>query len=286
MGRKNIFNLITGNAINVKIEYNRFKELIEEEIFYKKNHDSFTLFEYLDINFFRSWPYRHRAIDLDDYLTSIDIRDDNGDLKVFSLENLLLYIEIFLNLIYFSKLTDVIEKDYESTIDSDLFNTIFNNINDLLNSLNYKYTVINKSRVIIVEKDPIATNVAENNPEIADEIIEYRKYSLKGNINEKVRILKLLSNNLEGKLKSLKETSYSQLASDIGYLINNYDIRHNNKEGTYKKAYMKDITEEELEEIYDMTYELILSVYTTNNYLNYNKIIDELKKKYPDNNKK
>ena len=278
--RESIFTLMTTNKINVEREFLRLKELIEEDtITSEYNVEVSTLYDYLDYNYFRKWPLRNRAISLDDFFSSMNIRDNHG-LKEYTPDCLLLYIEVILNLLHFSKFENTINQDYGNKYDHEEFHLIMDNINSLLESLNYKYIINKKSEVVIMEKDAIATNVAENNFEIADEIIEYRKYSLKGNISEKARILKLLSNSIEAKLIALKGTSYNQIADDVGYLINNYNIRHNNCEGAHKKSYMNDISAKELEEIYDMTYELILAVYTTDNYLNYKVKIDELKKKY------
>ena len=287
--RKNIFNIIENNKLDIRREYYRIAKLIENDIFYRDMYglQSLTLYEYLNNNYFAKWPYRNRALSLGDYLSSIGIRNiDSKELNEYTIENLLLYIEVILNLIHFSKIKKNLIDKHNSYIDENIYNILMENIEDIFESLNYCIRALKDGRVIITEKDSIATNVAENNPDIADNIIEYRKYSLKGDITTKRKILNNLASDVESKLNLLKGTSYKELASDVGYLLNNYNIRHNNYDGIYKKDYMNNIDNNELEQIYDLTYELVLAVYTSEKYISCKQKISILKQKYLDTKNK
>jgi hypothetical protein len=44
------------------------------------------------------------------------------------------------------------------------------------------------------------------------------------------------------------------------YLLNNFDIRHNNRTGKSKKDFITNMAEDDLEKWYDKTYNSVLSV--------------------------
>jgi hypothetical protein len=115
---------------------------------------------------------------------------------------------------------------------------------------------------IIVEKNAVATEVADKNPEVADVIIEYNQYLLKDNLERKrIKLLKIV-HALDPKRAELS-TLNRQLTNDFFGLANNANIRHNNVTPDYKDynpkfAKMSDV---EKENIYDLTYEQALMLF-------------------------
>ena len=88
-----------------------------------------------------------------------------------------------------------------------------------------------------------------------------------------------MSKYFEGIRTKVKDFNES-LESDIGYLLNNFNIRHNNVDGQYAKAYMKQIGEKELLKIYDLTYFLLLVAIRGIELPQFNNEVKLLKQKY------
>lgn len=122
------------------------------------------------------------------------------------------------------------------------------------------YMPIEKDNItIFIPKSPETIAVSESNiiPDnlTAYEILKYYHHSLKGNIEEKGQILdKLHKKILEPQRKKLS------IENDLFYLLNNLNIRHNNitkDDKNYKQCIAK-MSDEELEEWYDITYRMCL----------------------------
>lgn len=69
-----------------------------------------------------------------------------------------------------------------------------------------------------------------------------------------------------------------QLESNVGYLLNKLNIRHNNIEGKNAKDYVKNLSEKELEEWYDETYQMLQLCILEHDNIGRNKKVDSLKK--------
>lgn len=117
--------------------------------------------------------------------------------------------------------------------------------------------------VIYVEKSPAAISVAENEEipkEISYKLISYNHHSMKGNLQEKKNIILKLAELLEAKRSELSIVD-KDFSSDLFYLFNNLNLRHNNIEpsikGKFKQA-IADMSSEKLEHWYDETYQMCL----------------------------
>lgn len=117
--------------------------------------------------------------------------------------------------------------------------------------------------VIYVEKSPAAISVAESEQipkEISYKMISYNHHSMRGNLQEKKNTILKLAELLEAKRTELAKVD-SKFCSDIFYLFNNLNIRHNNVDpsinGKFKQA-VADMPPEKLEHWYDETYQMCL----------------------------
>lgn len=117
--------------------------------------------------------------------------------------------------------------------------------------------------VIYVEKSPAAISVAESEQiqkEISYKMISYNHHSMRGKLQEKKNTILKLAELLEAKRTELAKVD-SRFCSDIFYLFNNLNIRHNNVDpsinGKFKQA-VADMPPEELEHWYDETYQMCL----------------------------
>ena len=85
---------------------------------------------------------------------------------------------------------------------------------------------------------------------------------MKGDLEGKRKSLLAIADYIEPILKSrkLQDNGYKQLESDVGFLLNCFHIRHNNKTGSKAQDYITSIDDEQLEEWYDNAYNTMLSV--------------------------
>ncbi len=123
----------------------------------------------------------------------------------------------------------------------------------------------NGEEIIIVEKNAVAIEVAEENPDLAETVIEYNHYLLRGNLKRKQELLKKISDALEPKRKHLNSIC-SKETRDFFYLINSMNIRHNNCDKSDSAKYNADFAEmsnREKEKWYDLIYEQGLYLFTS-----------------------
>lgn len=70
-----------------------------------------------------------------------------------------------------------------------------------------------------------------------------------------------------------------ELDDDIGFMLNNIHIRHNNKSGKSKKEYVSKTRKATMEKWYDETYQMLLLAFLLNEQPNRSKKINQLKEK-------
>lgn len=266
--RKNIFELMKGNEIDLYSEYYRLYKLFQRTDF----EDEGSVMKFIEWNYFSQWKHRKRYISINDLLNSLEISREYVTSDNITMEKLLLYCETIYNLI---NLIDCSILYSDNVID-----VLRNNILDLLEDLNYEIKINNKEQFVIIEKDKMTTAVAEKFSDITDTVIEYRRFSLKGNIEGKKAILSRLSEKIEPLRQKFNSTEYKSIIDDINMLLNNLNIRHNNLEGKYKKEYTINMAKEDLENWYNTTYDLILNALMLEDYIDNKKNIDELKSHY------
>ena len=139
-------------------------------------------------------------------------------------------------------------------------------------------TFVPKSQPAIVVSETLP-------PNLSYKVIEYNHHSMKGNLERKQATLKLLADQLEARKDELNSIN-SSLKSDLFFLFNNINIRHNNvdsKSNSYKEA-VADMTDDELEEWYDRTYDMCLYAFMALDQADRNAKVKALKAKI-DNSK-
>lgn len=85
-------------------------------------------------------------------------------------------------------------------------------------------------------------------PEISYKVLEYNHYTMKGDIARKKETVRILADQLEPKRADLTAIN-KELASNVFFMFNNMNIRHNNStEGdkNYREVVAK-MTQDELE---------------------------------------
>lgn len=256
MGRKNYFEKLE-REINLQREYEKIESLVlQSEAFGIPSIEN-------DIErYFINWKYKAY------YLSFYEIREQLGFTYGFdgvvavsygsidSINDFFDYCEMIVNMIYI-----IPEGKRLSHVDN--INKIKRLVNYDLNSLNHEIRKID-DKYLIIQKDAAVSEVVDIvKDSLAKIILEYNHYLLKGDLERKKAILLKIAHVLESKKQEIKKINY-QLHSDYSYLINNFNIRHNNCDisntKNYNEKFVK-MSDQEKEEWYDEIYQMGLLIF-------------------------
>ena len=196
---------------------------------------------------FHDWKSRNRFLSPYEMMMNFDINERKiVDINCFCVE-LLDILEFFLNII---KRCDVAIENYHVIVSNDYY-LLKGNINEFIEYFGYGVNYNEDSeQVIIFEKNQAAVAVAEiSESDTAKKILQYNNYKLKGDIESKKNIILLLASQLEPQRNVLENINKS-LVSDLFFMLNNMNLRHNNIESKDKnfKKIVGEMGNEELEE--------------------------------------
>lgn len=277
--RKNFYELLSEVNFNVLREYktlmNMFKteKVVEPFTGFSSRSQFFTtIYDRINTLYFRSMDFRGSFTSIDEMFDALKIPNISS-----KMDDLLLLCEILVAFLFNDMVMD----------DNNLYDAsknIMSNINYILEKTNHELHEIAQNRWVIVEKNKYAKQAAQiiDDPSVAIKLLEYNHFALKGNLDEKKNILLVVANYIEPLLKSrkLEKHGYKKLQSDIGFLLNNFNVRHNNKEGEKAQDYIVSLDDAQLEEWYDRIYNTALSVILLEEHLPVENEIAELKEKY------
>lgn len=269
MGRENIFEIL-----NKKMDVdNQIKKI--DDLLSKRSIGNGTLEDIIDAYCINDWKARGKCTSCEEIRKRLEITNFYINLGLKG-NQILLYLEYVRNLIWlcntkFLRNTKNYDNDYRY---------LQENVECLIEDLGYEPKIFEKDeKVLLVEKSATATAAAEivEQP-VACKVIEYNHFLMKGEIEEKRSILLVLANKFEAIQHEIKKID-SKLESDIGYLLNKMNIRHNNIEGKMENGYVANLSLKELEMWYDETYQMLLLAFLEKENAERHKKINELKKK-------
>ena len=237
----------------------------------------YSLEDFFDTFMFKTWKARGTCISCKDMRKTLNL-DEIVDSDDPSFEETISYCEYVANLI---KLYDKAElKEGVHLCKTSVAVAIITNLNSIMDWLNQEMVFFEKEeRVLITEKNAAVTAVAEYvDEELAYQIVKYNHYTLKGDISKKKEILLKLGSELEPKRKQLSPIN-SQLETNIFFMLNNLNIRHNNRSKKDKnyKEYVAKMKKNKLEEWYDELYQMMLLAMLELEQVERNQKINELK---------
>lgn len=281
MARRNIFEIANDNY-NFDDEfrriYNRFKTLDISSQRY-----NFTIEEFADANTIINWKARRGFNNCKELLKLLNLYDILADLGKLSFEEKMIWFEYALNLIF----TFHLEQSRENYLITNQINfteidAMLYDIKKCIESVGYETKLFPfEQQVIIVQKNACASSVAELvDDNLARQIFEYNRFNMKGEIGEKAKILVSLGYEFEGFRSELEKINKS-LASDIGLMLNGFDLRHNINVNPTKNPVSKKfilLTPDEQEKWYDKTYDLLLLAFLSIDGDKIQKEFKELKK--------
>lgn len=252
--RKNIFEILES-------KYNTFSEFVViEQLFnspllidnrYYVNGNQTTIVNAVNNTCFYQWKQRGTCLSAEDMMKKLELTG----LKALADEGKICKLEYICNMVNLVN-TKLFSPHFTKTREFLMFEQ---NINILLEHLNYEKHVFEEDeKVILIPKNPAATAVAEiSSEDTAIAILMYHHASLEGKLAEKKDILRRIAQEYEPTLDKPIEgfTDYFKTANNM---LNNLDIRHNNRDGKNKKELVLNLTDLELENWYDELYQLLL----------------------------
>lgn len=274
MARRNIFEIAKGNY-NFDNEFYRIYNWFTDEIVYADGNyyqrydipDSFydrrglTIEGFVNVYTILDWKARKGFTTTYELLKLIELDEIIRYSDSMTYEQKLLWFEYALNITEtFFYNADYLKKLNERYFDRDVIKVAKRDINACLESVGYESKLFkDEQQVIIVQKNAYATSVAELvDDDLAEQVFEYNRFNMKGDLEKKSRILVRLEKELEGKEAEMPK-EYKPLLRDIGNMLNNFDLRHHKDSNTQPVAKkFNKLTEEEQEQWYDKTYDLLL----------------------------
>lgn len=275
--RKSIFDIVSENTDMEKDCERILAMATKEKTLITGTYPDYTLFEFVEEHCFREWLHRGHCVDVDDYLEALDFNEWKYDAP-YEVDSFLTLIELVYNFWQLS---------YLKFQDGNLFLQWRGNychlkevMDDVLEQFNHKaYIDDTNQQVLVVEDKGEITAVSEIiNPELSFEVIRYNHRALKGEIEVKKSIILQLGAELEPKRKELSSIN-KQLAENIFFMLNNLNIRHNNRSKKDKnyKEYVAKMRKERLEKWYDELYQMILLAFLLLDNVERTERVNELK---------
>ena len=208
---------------------------------------------------FMKCPIRGTAISIDDLFETY-----SKHWAANTLEGLLLYCEIISNLIYTLPSNYLTDHDFCRNRDQ-----IISNVKYILEKTGNQLVVGAGKVLIVVPKDALVNAAIEDisDKDVGLAILEYGRFCNKGNLKRKRETLVKIARLLEPKLKDNKLTEpRKSLADNIDFVLNNFNIRHNNEAGKSANVLLPELTAQMLEIVYDDLYQAMLLFFELEKY--------------------
>ena len=259
--RKSIFDIAAEN-MDMGSEVQRLVAMAtKEKTLYVHSAFDETIFEYVDEYCFKTWEHRGHFVDVNDFLHALEY----GRLKiaaVHDVDSLLTLIELIYNFWELSNKKLVNDESGQELQWQGNYYHLKNVMDDVLGQYNHiAYIDEAQNCVLVVEDKAEVTAAAEimPTPALALDVVRYNHRTLQGETELKKKILLAMGAELEAKRKKLHEIN-APLESDIFFMLNNLNIRHNNKSKGDKnyKAYVAKMRKDSLEKWYDELYQMLL----------------------------
>ncbi len=269
--RKNFAQILQDNKIDIEVEYKKLYKLFYVDELFEDFSGSYPIYVAIGDSFDRI-HFRGLCLSIEEFDEKYGFEFVESP-ELFDIDILVTLMEYVYNMII----------GYNAGRNYMSFGNIIEYILKLAENIGYVQSRLN-NLIIFTEKSPAAIAVAESElipNEMSYKLISYNHHSMKGNLIAKKETLFQLGHILEGKRNDLIKAN-SKLESDLFYIFNKFDIRHNNHEKSSKGYYVKEIDEmpkRELEEWYDDTYEMCLLAFLEVEHLERKIRFDELKNK-------
>ena len=278
--RKSIFDIVA-EKMDLENEAERITAIAEDEkVIDDSLYNRYTLFQFVNVYCFRDWAYRNHFVDVDDFLNTLDY-EELKESASYDVDSMLTLIELIYNFWILSE-----QKVNDDSGDFGCFGNYYhlkNVMDDILAQYNHMAYIDKKNnRVLVIEDKVEVTAAAEIVPdELTLDVIRYNHKSLQGDIEAKRAILLRFGAELESKRKKLNQVN-RQLEDNIFFMLNNLNIRHNNRSKNNPSKYKEYVAKmriDRLEKWYDELYQMILLAFLLLDDVSREANVDELKRK-------
>ncbi|MBR3225761.1 MAG: hypothetical protein IKF78_10635 [Atopobiaceae bacterium] len=258
--RRTFAEVLRSSGIDVQAEYNSLQSLVFER---------YGLYTFMDSHFREVW-FADTAISLEDFNKrhNFDFDRVRSDASLDDLLDLCEYAYNFADV-----LTDVGVSGGGSCW------VVLEHINTLVDKLGYTDTR-DDGFVVFVPRDENIVAAAKVAPtHVAQDMLRYGYRGFEGDLGEKKSMLVRMLGEIEPKRKELERLSKS-LATDLFYIANNFNLRHNNIDPSDRGKYRPHIAEmgeNELEGWYDVCRDLCAASFLLLDYSERKSELDELK---------
>ena len=167
-------------------------------------------------------------------------------------DKLVLYIEIILTILKHLK-----KCVHGFPMLMDNVKMIIANATHLADVLNYEVKEWENTIILVPKKTELQLAekyLTKKNKTLALDVWHYEHNSMKGNIEQKKAVLQNLGAFVEPFLTKMR----SPLRENVGFLLNNIHIRHNNLKGAKANSFVQGLEPSELESWYDKAFALLL----------------------------
>ncbi len=271
-----LYDILNSKAISPIVEARRIATLFFDDSFRAGSYAPIVLKDYIASDF-RHMKCRGTYTNIDEYL-----REALPSINVFpfTVDHLAIYCEVIENLFHNRPLSGM----HDGAITR--VTQIEQNIHIIFEKTGYRF--IDKDGILYAtRKDQAVDEAVEHIPDdkVALDVLEYNRVSLKGNIARKREILASFGLYAEQFFKDHKfADQFKQLRSDVGFCLNNLNIRHNQTANKVSQRVLQGMTEEEVEQWYDRTYTLLISVVLMNTTRDIQTQLEPLKQKAGNSN--
>lgn len=271
--RKSIFEILE-DKYDFNKEFKKISALFHGNIMYNMGY-GYSI-ENGANGIFHQWKGRGSCINCPDMRQELGI-DTLLKQSELSPDDIILCLEYYVNILNIFA-TKWLPKSTGYEVNNN-FSLLQTNIDLLLEHMNFmKHNVEEEEKILLLPKDPAAVSVAETAPkDIAFAILKYNHASLKGQLEEKRRLLQSIANEYEALLNN-PPTGFGEYFKTVKGLLNNLNIRHNNKAGKNKNDLVTNATPRILEANYDELYQMLLFCVLTKDNLDRKKSADKVLK--------
>ncbi len=248
MSRIPFSEVLKNASIDIDAEYYRLYVLFYQNCY--NNHSIRSLCS----EFFTDLPYRGTCISLDDFNTTHGFYYYKTR-HTSDIDYLVSFCEYTYNLVMYS--INYIVSKYPRGLYSHV-QMFIKQVLSVIEKIGYMSNDADEGITDFVPKDQVAISVSEIlDPNLSYRVIEYNHHSMKGDLDRKKAIIRALIDKLEPQRKKLNSIN-KEFASDLGFLANRMNIRHNNVDEGNRKTIASTMSTEQLEAWYDDIYQMCL----------------------------
>lgn len=278
MSRKPFSQVLKEASIDLRREYDRLYFLFFLQRIQDSSGNSLTLREYCASTFLQL-PFRGTCVTLDDFDDYYEYHFEKAP-SAFSIDTLVTLCEYSYNLAVYNQGINPTILSYGLAPLSQAVQFYVNQVNIVIENMGYMPNV-QGCITDFVPKDQAAIAVAEVvDSNLSYKVIEYNHHSMKGDLERKKSILLALADKLEPQRSKLNSVN-SPLESDLFYLLNTVNVRHNNSDpnGTKYVETVAKMKSKEIEKWYDDIYQMCLLAFMELDNVGRKGRVKELKKR-------